>query len=59
MFPDRNCGLCTVHCGLLLALRGGRVKRPTWQSLYKKARFVFCRDCRVALRAPRKAKPCL
>ncbi|MDR1093872.1 MAG: hypothetical protein LBL66_06960 [Clostridiales bacterium] len=34
-------------------MRGGRVKRPTWQSLYKKARFVFCRDCRVALRAPR------
>ncbi|MDR1094122.1 MAG: hypothetical protein LBL66_08255 [Clostridiales bacterium] len=24
-----------------------------WQSLYKKARFVFCRDCRVALCAPR------
>ncbi|MDR1092719.1 MAG: hypothetical protein LBL66_01055 [Clostridiales bacterium] len=23
------------------------------QSLYKKARFVFGRDCRVALRAPR------
>ncbi|MDR1093479.1 MAG: hypothetical protein LBL66_04950, partial [Clostridiales bacterium] len=25
----------------------------TRQSLYKKTRFVFCRDCRVALRAPR------
>ncbi|MDR1092878.1 MAG: hypothetical protein LBL66_01875 [Clostridiales bacterium] len=34
-------------------MRGGRVKRPTKQSLYKKARFVFGRDCRVALRAPR------
>ncbi|MDR1093186.1 MAG: hypothetical protein LBL66_03465 [Clostridiales bacterium] len=29
-------------------LRGGRIKRPTRQSLYKKARFVFCRDCRAA-----------
>ncbi|MDR1093944.1 MAG: hypothetical protein LBL66_07330, partial [Clostridiales bacterium] len=28
-------------------------ERVTRQSLYKKARFVFCRDCRVALRAPR------
>ncbi|MDR1093659.1 MAG: hypothetical protein LBL66_05870 [Clostridiales bacterium] len=34
-------------------MRGGRVKRPTKQSLYKKVRFVFGRDCRVALRAPR------
>ncbi|MDR1093166.1 MAG: hypothetical protein LBL66_03365 [Clostridiales bacterium] len=34
-------------------MRGGRVKRPTRQSLYKKAHFGFCRDCRVALRAPR------
>ncbi|MDR1093492.1 MAG: hypothetical protein LBL66_05020 [Clostridiales bacterium] len=23
-----------------------------WQDLCKKARFVFCRDCRVARRAP-------
>ncbi|MDR1094463.1 MAG: hypothetical protein LBL66_10000 [Clostridiales bacterium] len=37
-------------------MRGGRVKRPMWQSLYKKAHFVFCRDCRVALRAPRNDK---
>ncbi|MDR1093145.1 MAG: hypothetical protein LBL66_03260 [Clostridiales bacterium] len=29
-------------------MRGGRVKRLTKQSLYKKARFVFGRDCRVA-----------
>ncbi|MDR1094657.1 MAG: hypothetical protein LBL66_10980 [Clostridiales bacterium] len=34
-------------------MRGGRVKRLTKQSLYKKVRFVFGRDCRVALRAPR------
>ncbi|MDR1092523.1 MAG: hypothetical protein LBL66_00060 [Clostridiales bacterium] len=29
-------------------MRGGHDKRPTWQSLYTKARFVFGRDCRVA-----------
>ncbi|MDR1092765.1 MAG: hypothetical protein LBL66_01290 [Clostridiales bacterium] len=28
-------------------------ERATRQSLYKKVRFVFGRDCRVALRAPR------
>ncbi|MDR1093268.1 MAG: hypothetical protein LBL66_03880 [Clostridiales bacterium] len=29
------------------------------QPLYKKVRFVFGRDCRVALRAPRNDMPCL
>ncbi|MDR1094425.1 MAG: hypothetical protein LBL66_09800 [Clostridiales bacterium] len=43
-------GLCTVDCPVMLST----VAR---QSLYKKVRFVFGRDCRVALRAPRNDKP--
>ncbi|MDR1093432.1 MAG: hypothetical protein LBL66_04715 [Clostridiales bacterium] len=38
-------------------MRGAR--SATKQSLYKKARFVFDRDCRVARRAPRNDMPVL
>ncbi|MDR1093181.1 MAG: hypothetical protein LBL66_03440 [Clostridiales bacterium] len=41
----------TFNSFYLCGKGGGR--RPMWQSLCKKARFVFGRDCRVALRAPR------
>ncbi|MDR1093263.1 MAG: hypothetical protein LBL66_03855 [Clostridiales bacterium] len=34
-------------------MRGGRVKRPTKQSLPNTKRRSFYRDCRVARRAPR------